>query len=157
MSGIIPGHVHFLALNTCREVFLPEEALDATRLAINYDAGYSDAMVNSAIPDPYCFTDLVYVDQPLVAVGAAPFHPPIPPLIKAADVDEGNINVLLGSLTDLPFPTAFKTLLGSAMALWAALAPDAAAVNYHGLDTAIDGFIEFISLPRRPPTAVSPV
>ena len=130
MSGI-PGHVHFLIINSSppKEVFLPEEALDSSLLAINYAAGYTDAMVDTAIPSDFVFSDLLYTDTPLADRSTTPYHPPIPSLIKANGVNEGDINVLLGSLTDLPFPTAFKTLLGSAMALWAASAPDAATVN----------------------------
>ena len=60
-----------------------------------------------------------------------------------------------GPATDLPFPTAFKTLLGSAMALWASSAPDVETVKNLGLDTAINGFLAFIS--PSPPTAVSPI
>jgi len=151
MSGI-PGHVRFLIHNHSppKEVFLPKEALDATQLAINYNAGYLDAMVDSAIPEPYSFQDLVYAGPRLGP------HSPIPPLIRAIDIDEGDINVLLGSLTDLPFPTTFKTLLGSAMALWAASAPDAATIDHHGLDTAIDSFMDFLSPPCSLPTAISP-
>jgi len=42
------------------------------------------------------------------------------------------------------------------MALWAALAPDAQTVNSYGLDSAIDGYMDFVSPPRHP-TTVSPV
>jgi len=158
MSSLHPGHVCFLAHNLSppKEVFLPEKALDSSLLTINYAAGYTDDMVNSAIPGNLIFNDLSYADTPLVDCSATPYHPPIPPLIKADGVDEGDVNVLLGSITDLPFPTTFKTLLGSAMALWAVLAPDAQTINSFGLDTAIDGFMDFLSPPCLP-TTVSPV
>jgi len=151
MSGI-PGHVRFLIHDHSppKEVFLPEEALDDTKIAINYTAGYLDTMVDLAIPGPYSFQDLVFAGPQ-----SAPTTP-IPLLIHAVGIDEGDVNVLLGSVTDLPFPTAFKTLLGSAMALWAASAPDAAAVSYHGLDKAINSYMDFLQTPRHPPTAVSP-
>jgi len=154
----IPRHVRFLVINSSppKEVFLPEEALDSSLLTINYAGGYTDEMVNMVIPSNLTFSNLLYADCPLVNHGTTPYHPPIPPLIKATDVNKGNVNVLLGSLTDLPFPTAFKTLLGSAMALWAALAPDAATVNHHGLDTTIDGFMDLIFPLCHPPTVVSP-
>jgi len=81
---------------------------------------------------------------------------PIPPLISAHGIDEGDVNVLLSSVSKLPFPTAFKTLLASTMALWVASAPDVTTIKSHGLDTVIDGFMEFIAPPTLP-TAVSPV
>jgi len=61
------------------------------------------------------------------------------------------------TLAELPFPTAFKTLLASSMALWAASAPDVATVRSLGLDTAIDGFLSFIGPSPNPPTAISPL
>jgi len=96
----------------------------------------------------YPFTD------PLIPPSPTP--EPIPPLISAHSIDEGDVNVLLGSVSELPFPTAFKTLLASSMALWAASAPDAATVKSHGLDKVIDGFMEFLSPPSFP-TRISPV
>jgi len=86
----------------------------------------------------------------------SPTPDPIPPLISAHGIDEGDVTVLLGSVSKLPFPTAFKTLLVSSMALWAASAPDVATVKSLGLDEVIDGFLEFISPPTLP-TTVSPV
>ena len=53
----------------------------------------------------------------------------IPQLITAHSIDAGNCNIVLGSVYELPFPTAFKTLLGSAMALWAGSAPDPSTVK----------------------------
>ena len=58
----------------------------------------------------------------------------LPQLIQAQGIDAGNVNVILGSVYKLPFPTAFKTLLGSTMALWAGSAPDLSAIKHHGLD-----------------------
>ena len=96
----------------------------------------------------YPFTD------PLVPPSPTPACSLIPPLISTHGIDEGDVNVLLSSVSDLDFPTAFKTLLASTMALWASSAPDVAAVHSLGLDKAIDGFLEFLAPP--PPTAVSP-
>jgi len=154
----IPGHGihrHGHSLPP-KEVFLSEEALNGSKLAINYADGYTDNMDNMAIPSDLTFSNLTYADSPLEEHGATSYHPPIPPLIKADGINKGNVNMLLGSLTDLPFPTTFKSLLGSAMALWAVLAPDATTIGQHGLDTAIDGFMDFISPSHPPPTAVSP-
>jgi len=96
----------------------------------------------------YPFTD------PLIPPSPTP--DPVSPLISAHGIDEGNVNVLLGSVSELPFPTAFKMLLAFSMALWAASAPDVATVKSLGLDNVIDGFLEFISPPTLP-TAISPV
>ena len=93
--------------------------------------------------------------NPLIAPSPTP-APSIPPLISAHGIDEGDVNILLGSVSELPFPTAFKTLLASSMALWMASAPDAEAIKFHGLDTVINGFMEFISPPSFP-TTISPV
>ena len=79
----------------------------------------------------------------------------IPQLITAHGIDAGNCNVVLGSVYELPFSTAFKTLLGSAMALWAGLAPDPSTIKHNGLDQVINGFMDFVSPPY--PTTVSPV
>ena len=89
-------------------------------------------------------------------VPPSPTPDPIPPLISAHGIDEGDVNVLLSSISELPFPTAFKTLLASSMALWAASAPDVATIKSLGLDKTIDGFLEFISPPTFP-TTISPV
>ena len=86
----------------------------------------------------------------------SPTPDPIPPLISAHGIDKGDVNVLLGSVSELPFPTAFKTLIASSMALWAASAPGVAAIKPLGLDAVIDGFMEFISPPTFP-TTISPV
>ena len=99
--------------------------------------------------DGYPFTN------PLIPPSPAP--DPVPPLISAHGIDEGDVNVLLGSVSELPFPTAFKMLLASSMALWAASAPDANTVKSFGLDQVIDGFLEFIAPDPPLPTAVSPV
>ena len=97
--------------------------------------------------DSYPFTD------PLLPPSPTP--DPVPPLISAHSINEGNVNVLLGSVSELPFPTTFKMLLASSMALWAASAPDTATIKSLGLDEVIDSFLEFILLP--PLTTVSPV
>ena len=103
----------------------------------------------------YPFTDpLIPPSPPPVFAGPSPS--PIPPLISAHSIDEGDVNVLLGSVSNLPFHAAFKTLLASSMALWTASAPDVETIKSHGLDTAIDGFLEFISTPSFP-TTISPV
>jgi len=99
--------------------------------------------------DGYPFTD------PLIPPSSAP--DPVPPLISAHGIDKGDVNVLLGSVSELPFPTTFKTLLASSMALWAASAPDANTVKSFGLDQVIDSFLEFIAPDPPLPTAVSPV
>ena len=79
----------------------------------------------------------------------------IPQLITAHGIDASDCNVVLGSVYELPFPTAFKTLLGSTMALWAGSAPDPSTVEYHGLDQVINGFMDFVSPSH--PTTISPV
>jgi len=53
----------------------------------------------------------------------------IPPLISTHGINKGNVNVLLSSVSDMPFPTAFKMLLASSMALWASSAPDVKTVK----------------------------
>ena len=95
----------------------------------------------------YPFTD------PLIPPSPSP-APSIPLNISAEGIDNTDVSLLLASISELPFPTAFKTLLASSMALWAALAPDVATVRSLGLDTAIDGFLSFIG--PTPPTAISP-
>ena len=95
----------------------------------------------------YPFTD------PLIPPSPSP-APSIPLNISAEGIDNSNISLLLASILELPFPTAFKMLLASSMALWAASAPDVATIRSLGLDTAIDGFLSFIA--PTPPTQISP-
>jgi len=95
----------------------------------------------------YPFTD------PLIPPSPSP-APSIPLNISAEGIDNTDVSLLLASISELPFPTAFKTLLVSSMALWAASAPDVATVRSLGLDTAIDSFLSFIG--PTPPTAISP-
>ena len=95
----------------------------------------------------YPFTD------PLIPPSPSP-APSIPLNISVEGIDNSDVALLLTSISELPFPTAFKTLLASSMALWAALAPDVATVRSLGLDTAIDGFLGFIA--PSPPTRISP-
>jgi len=94
----------------------------------------------------YPFTD------PLIPPFPSPA--PIPLNISAEGIDNSDVSLLLASISELPFPTAFKMLLASSMALWAASAPDVATVRSLGLDTAINGFLSFIG--PTPPTAISP-
>jgi len=98
--------------------------------------------------DSYPFTN------PLIPPSPTP--DPIPSLISAHGINEGDVNVLLSSVSELSFPTAFKTLIASSMALWASSAPDVVTIKSLGLDTVIDGFLEFISPPTFP-TTISPV
>jgi len=98
--------------------------------------------------DGYPFTD------PLIPPSPTP--DPIPPLISTHGIDKGDINVLLSSVSELSFPTAFKMLIASSMALWASSAPDVVTIKSLGLDMVIDGFLEFISPPTFP-TTISPV
>ena len=69
----------------------------------------------------------------------------IPQLITTHGINAGDCNIVLGSVYKLPFPTAFKTLLGSTMALWAGLAPDPSTIEHHGLNQVINGFMDFVS------------
>jgi len=95
----------------------------------------------------YPFTD------PLIPPSPSP-APSIPLNISAEGIDNSDVSLLLASILELPFPTAFKTLLASSMALWAASAPDVAAVQSLGLDTAITSFLSFIT--PSPPTLIAP-
>jgi len=95
----------------------------------------------------YPFTD------PLIPPSPSP-APSIPLNISAEGIDNSDVTLLLTSILELPFPTAFKTLLAFSMALWAASAPDIATVRSLGLDTAINGFLGFIA--PSPPTQISP-
>ena len=69
----------------------------------------------------YPFTD------PLIPPSPSP-APSIPLNISAEGINNSNVSLLLASILELPFPTAFKTLLASSMALWAASAPDVTTV-----------------------------
>jgi len=93
----------------------------------------------------YPFTD------PLIPPSPSP-APSIPPNISAEGINNSDVSLLLASISELPFPTAFKMLLASSMALWAASTPDVATIRSLGLDTAINGFLNFI-LPT-PPDAI---
>ena len=95
----------------------------------------------------YPFTD------PLIPPSPSP-EPSIPLNISVEGIDNSDVSLLLASISELPFPTAFKMLLASSMALWAASAPDIVAVQSLGLDTAIDSFLSFI-VPT-PPDAICP-
>jgi len=61
--------------------------------------------------------------HPLIPPSPSP-APSIPLNISAEGIDNSDVSLLLASILELPFPTAFKMLLASSMALWAASAPD---------------------------------
>ena len=125
----------------------PQTMLNTIHAAGNYPAGAItwEPFQEGSGPG-YPFTD------PLIP--PSPTLPPIPPEILAEGIDNSDVSLLLASIAELPFPTAFKMLLASSMALWAASAPDAATVRSLGLDNAIDGFLSFIG--PNPPTVISP-
>ena len=118
---------------------------------IMYGSGKAPAKINWVPFKP--LPNSLFEEPPSAPSSSAPIH--IPQLITAHGIDAGDCNVVLGSVYKLPFPTAFKTLLGSAIALWAGSAPDPSTVKHHGLDQVINSFMDFISPPH--PTAVSPV
>ena len=118
---------------------------------IMHGSGKAPAEINWVPFEP--LPDSLFMEPPSAPSSSAPTH--IPQLITTHGIDAGDCNVVLGSVYELPFPTAFKTLLRSAMALWAGSAPDPSTVEHHGLDQVINGFIDFVSPP--PPTTVSPV
>jgi len=95
----------------------------------------------------YPFTD------PLIPPSPSP-APSIPLNISVEGIDNSDVSLLLTSISELPFPTAFKMLLASSMALWAVSAPDVTAVQSLGLDTAINSFLSFIA--PFPPTLIAP-
>jgi len=89
--------------------------------------------------------------HPLIPPSPSP-TPSIPLQISAEGIDNSDVSLLLASIAELPFPTAFKTLLASSMALWVASASDVTTVRSLGLDTAINGFLSFIG--PFPPTLI---
>ena len=144
---LTPPRGRFLDLHGCLLGTGPIDDLNK----IMRGSGKAPAEINWVPFEP--LPDSLFEEPPSAPSSSAPTH--IPQLITTHGIDAGDCNVVLGSVYELPFPTAFKTLLGSAMALWAGSAPDPSTIKHHGLDQVINGFMDFVSPPL--PTAVSPV
>ena len=144
---LTPPWGRFLNLHSCLLGTGPIDDLNK----IMCGSGKAPAEINWVPFKP--LPDSLFEEPPSAPSSSAPIH--IPQLITAHGIDTGDCNVILGSVYELLFPTAFKTLLGSTMALWAGSAPNPSTVEHHGLDQVINSFMDFVSPPL--PTTVSPV
>jgi len=138
-----PPHGRFLGLTGNTLATGPRDLLPSVIVAGGYRCGQVtwEPFQEGGGPG-YPFTD------PLIPPSPSP-APSIPLTISAEGINNSDVSLLLASISELPFPTAFKTLLVSSMALWVVSTPDVATVQSLGLDTAIDGFLNFI-LPTPP-------